>query len=114
MTNQLNPQFLFNALNTIVALIGTNPKLAQSMVSRMSELLRRILSDGATRFVTLRRELDLLEHYHIQELRFPNRLSHEIRLDAPASTALLPSLILQPLMENASCTGCGPGRCGSI
>lgn len=102
LTNQLNPHFLFNALNTIVALIGTDPKLAQTMVSRMSELLRRILSDGATQFVSLRRELDLLEHYlDIQELRFPNRLSHEFRFDAPASTALLPSLILQPLMENA-------------
>ena len=102
LTNQLNPHFLFNALNTIVALIGTDPKLAQTMVSRMSELLRRILSDGATQFVSLRRELDLLEHYlDIQELRFPNRLSHEFRLDTAAPTALLPSLILQPLMENA-------------
>ena len=102
LTNQLNPHFLFNALNTIVALIGTDPKLAQTMVDRMSELLRRILSDGATQFVSLRRELDLLEHYlDIQQLRFPNRLSHEFRLDTAAPTALLPALILQPLMENA-------------
>jgi two-component system LytT family sensor kinase len=72
------------------------------MVSRMSELLRRILSDGATQFVSLRREIDLLEHYlDIQELRFPNRLSQEFRLDSAAPTALLPALILQPLMENA-------------
>jgi LytS/YehU family sensor histidine kinase len=61
LTNQLNPHFLFNALNTIVALIGTDPKLAQTMVERMSELLRRILSAGATQFVSLRREPDLLE-----------------------------------------------------
>jgi Histidine kinase len=102
LTNQLNPHFLFNALNTIVALIGTEPKLAQTMVSRMSELLRRILSEGATQFVSLRRELELLEHYlDIQELRFPKRLSHEFRFDAQAAGALLPSLILQPLIENA-------------
>jgi len=102
LTNQLNPHFLFNALNTIVALIGTDPKLAQMMVSRMSDLLRRILSDGATQFVSLRRELDLLENYlGIQELRFPSRLSHELRFDPEAAASLVPSLILQPLMENA-------------
>lgn len=102
LTNQLNPHFLFNALNTIVSLIETEPKLAQTMVTRVADLLRRILSDGATQFVSLQRELDLLQHYlEIQEMRFPKRLSHELKIGASAAEALVPSLVMQPIIENA-------------
>ncbi len=102
LTNQLNPHFLFNVLNTIVSLIESQPRLAQTMVTRFAELLRRILNDGATQFVSLARELELLEQYiEIQEMRFPKRLSHEKQIAAGAAEALVPALVMQPLIENA-------------
>jgi hypothetical protein len=102
LKNQLNPHFLFNALNTVVALIESDPRLAQTLVTRISELLRRILSEGASTVVTLRHELDLLERYlAIQELRFPKRLTHSFDVPGSAADALVPALIVQPLLENA-------------
>ncbi|MBS0374412.1 MAG: histidine kinase [Proteobacteria bacterium] len=102
LTNQLNPHFLFNVLNTIVSLIGSQPRLAQTLVTRFAELLRRILNEGATRFVPLARELELAEQYlEIQQMRFPSRLRHSVVVDEPARAALVPALVLQPLIENA-------------
>jgi hypothetical protein len=102
LKNQLNPHFLFNALNTVVALVESQPRVAQTMVTRISELLRRILNDGAASAVTLRHELQTLENYlAIQELRFPQRLSHAFEVEDAAARALVPALIVQPLLENA-------------
>jgi hypothetical protein len=102
LTNQLNPHFLFNVLNTIVSLIGSQPRLAQTLVTRFAELLRRILNEGTTRFVPLARELELAEQYlEIQQMRFPSRLRHTVTVDGPARAALVPALVLQPLIENA-------------
>jgi two-component system, LytTR family, sensor kinase len=102
LTNQLNPHFLFNVLNTIVSLIEYQPRLAQTLVTRFADLLRRILNDGATQYVSLGRELELLEQYiEIQEMRFPQRLSHDRRIAPGAAEALVPALVLQPIIENA-------------
>ena len=102
LTNQLNPHFLFNVLNTIVSLIESQPRLAQTMVTRFADLLRRILNDGATQYVSLARELELLEQYiEIQEMRFPQRLTHERAIATGAAEALVPALVLQPIIENA-------------
>jgi hypothetical protein len=102
LTNQLNPHFLFNVLNTIVSLIESRPRLAQTLVTRFADLLRQILSDGATQFVSLGRELELLEQYvQIQEMRFPLRLSHATRVAPGVAEALVPPLIMQPIIENA-------------
>jgi two-component system, LytTR family, sensor kinase len=102
LTNQLNPHFLFNVLNTIVSLIESQPRLAQTMVTRFADLLRRILNDGATQYVSLARELELLEQYiEIQEMRFPQRLSHDRGIAAGAAEALVPALVMQPIIENA-------------
>jgi two-component system LytT family sensor kinase len=102
LKNQLNPHFLFNALNTVVALIESDPRLAQTLVTRISELLRRIVGESATSAVTLRHELDLLERYlAIQELRFPQRLTHRFDVTDAAARALVPPLVVQPLLENA-------------
>jgi hypothetical protein len=102
LTNQLNPHFLFNVLNTIVSLIESQPRLAQTMVTRFADLLRRILNDGATQYVSLARELELLEQYiEIQEMRFPQRLTHERAIADGAAEALVPALVLQPIIENA-------------
>jgi two-component system, LytTR family, sensor kinase len=102
LTNQLNPHFLFNVLNTIVSLIESQPRLAQTLVTRFADLLRRILNDGATQYVSLGRELELLEQYiEIQEMRFPQRLSHDRRIAAGTAEALVPALVMQPIIENA-------------
>jgi two-component system, LytTR family, sensor kinase len=99
---QLNPQFLFNTLNAISAFVEGDPERARRMIARLGELLRRTLSGGAAAEVPLSRELDLLAPYlEIQRIRFGDRLS--IQLDVPdgAGDALIPALMLQPLVENA-------------
>jgi two-component system, LytTR family, sensor kinase len=102
LTNQLNPHFLFNVLNTIVSLIEYQPRLAQTLVTRFADLLRRILNDGATQYVSLGRELELLEQYiEIQEMRFPQRLTHDRCIAPGAAEALVPALVMQPIIENA-------------
>jgi len=89
-------------LNAIVSLIESQPRLAQTMVTRFADLLRRILNDGATQFVSLARELELLEQYvEIQEMRFPQRLSHDKRVAPGTAEALVPALVMQPIIENA-------------
>ncbi len=111
LTNQLTPHFLFNVLNTIVSLIESQPRLAQSMVTRFADLLRRILNDGATQFVPLARELELVEQYvEIQKLRFPQRLSHERCIEPGTAGALVPALVMQPIIENAVVHGLRHGE----
>jgi two-component system, LytTR family, sensor kinase len=99
---QLHPHFLFNTLNAISAFVGADPERARRMIARLGELLRRTLSSGAAAELPLSRELDLLAPYlEIQRIRFGDRLS--IQLDVPdgAGDALIPALMLQPLVENA-------------
>jgi two-component sensor histidine kinase len=99
---QLQPHFLFNTLNTITALVHRDPARAERMVSGLSELLRVSLGSAGDQEVTLARELEVLQHYvDIQQVRFEDRLT--VTVDAPADIqrALVPNLILQPLVENA-------------
>ncbi|WP_321476431.1 histidine kinase [uncultured Paludibaculum sp.] len=99
---QLNPHFLFNALNTVSAFVESNPKLARRMLEHLGDLLRFSLDSGERQELTLAEELDALDHYlAIQRARFGDRLA--VRLDIAANTreALLPGLLLQPLVENA-------------
>lgn len=99
---QLQPHFLFNTLNTITALLHRDPGRAERMVSGLSELLRVSLGSAGDQLVTLARELEVLQHYvEIQQVRFEDRLT--VTVDAPADIqrALVPNLILQPLVENA-------------
>jgi two-component sensor histidine kinase len=99
---QLEPHFLFNALNSISSELSTNPKLARDMIADLAVLLRQSLDCKDRAEITLAQELALLEHYlSIQRVRFAERL--EIRLDIePATlTTMVPPLLLQPLVENA-------------
>lgn len=106
---QLNPHFLFNALNGALALISTDPAAAEKMVSGLSEFLRMVLTASGEQEVALERELSLLERYvEIQRVRFEDRLQVIIRADAEARRALVPSLLLQPLVENAIRHGISP------
>ena len=106
---QLNPHFLFNALNSAIALIGSNPAAAERMVSELSDFLRLVLSTSSEQEVPLERELGLLDRYvAIQRVRFEDRLTVTCNIEEGVRAALVPSLLLQPLVENAIRHGIGP------
>jgi sensor histidine kinase YesM len=100
---QLNPHFLFNTLNAISTLILDNQnKKANSAVTRLSEFLRYTLDQDPMKKVTLRQELEALDLYlGTERLRFAERLRLEYAVEASAMNALVPSLLLQPLLENS-------------
>ena len=106
---QLHPHFLFNALNTITALIGQDPHAAERMVSGLSDLLRLSLRHATEQEVPLERELEILQHYlEIQQIRFADRLTVRYDIDDTARHAMVPNLLLQPLVENAIRHGIAP------
>lgn len=108
---QLNPHFLFNTLHAINTLVGPDQKDVRRMVTRLSELLRRVLDEEAPQEIPLSEELDMLRDYlEIQQIRFQDRL--DVSIDVPTETqeAHVPYLILQPLAENAIKHGAGRVR----
>ncbi len=105
---QLQPHFLFNALNTINSLIRAEPELAEQMVTRLGDLLRYTLEQSGPQEITLRQELLVLNCYlDIQRQRFGPRLSVVIACPDDLLPALIPNLLLQPLVENAFKHGLG-------
>jgi two-component system LytT family sensor kinase len=99
---QVHPHFLFNTLNAISAFVESDPERARRMIARLGELLRRTLDGGTAAELPLREELDLLAPYlEIQCIRFGERLSIELDVPPDASLGLIPTLMLQPLVENA-------------
>jgi two-component sensor histidine kinase len=102
LKTQLHPHFLFNTLNGIAALIYEDPKAAHRMLARLSELLRMSLRDDAAQEVMLRSELDFCRRYlELEQIRFGNRLSVQWDIGPETLEALVPNLLLQPLLENA-------------
>lgn len=98
---QLDPHFLFNTLNAVSALVERDARGVRRMVSRLGELLRHSLDEGASE-VTLQRELDLLERYlDIMRVRFGDRLRVEVDVPPALLGARVPNLVLQPIVENA-------------
>jgi two-component system LytT family sensor kinase len=101
LRSQLDPHFVFNALHTISALIRRDPPAAERIVSRLGELLRLSLEAGSAQEVPVWRELELLFAYlEIQRERFGERLQIECLVPPEALGAVVPHLILQPLVEN--------------
>ncbi|MCC6650207.1 MAG: histidine kinase [Candidatus Eisenbacteria bacterium] len=99
---QLNPHFLFNSLNSINSLIGSDPEGARSMCERLGDFLRRTLTLAARDTVTLAEELELVDRYlSIEQVRFGERLGVERHIDPAARECRVPPLLLQPLVENA-------------
>ena len=100
---QLNPHFLFNTLNAISTLVlEQQTEAANRMVTRLSSFLRHSLDNDPMQKVTLEQELAALKLYlDIEKVRFEDRLRLDLDIDDEASTALIPSLLLQPLVENA-------------
>ena len=100
---QLNPHFLFNTLNAISTLIlEQNTELANRMVTKLSSFLRFSLDNDPMQRITLAQEIKALELYlDIEKVRFEDRLCLQLVIDDDANNALIPSLLLQPLVENA-------------
>ncbi len=99
---QVNPHFLFNTLHAVSALVERDPRGVRRMIARLSELLRTSLEAAGAAEVTLAQELAFLRRYlEIMQIRFQGRLEVDIRVPAEVEGALVPNLILQPLVENA-------------
>ena len=100
---QLHPHFLFNTLNAIAGLVrDSRNKAAVNMLAGLSDLLRYTLENAGKQQVPLREELEFLELYlDIQQMRFSDRLRVELHIEPETLSALVPNLILQPLVENA-------------
>jgi two-component sensor histidine kinase len=100
---QLNPHFLFNTLNAISTLVlEQNTDLANRMVTKLSSFLRYSLDNDPMQKITLEQELQALQLYlDIEKVRFEERLSLQLDIEEKAKDALIPSLLLQPLIENA-------------
>ncbi len=108
LQSQLNPHFLFNAFNTISALTETDPRTARQMMACLGKLLRASLDHAARQEVTLEEELTFLEDYlAIERLRFEDRLTVDVQVKNGVREALVPSFVLQPLVENAIRHGTG-------
>jgi LytS/YehU family sensor histidine kinase len=99
---QLDPHFLFNALNTVSSQVEREPKLARRMIEHLGDLLRLSLNSQGVQEISLAEELAFLDHYlAIQRIRFGDTLKVETRIAPDVTNALVPSLFLQPLVENA-------------
>ena len=100
---QINPHFLFNVLNSIVVLVRKGAAAeAIETLARLSGLLRRTLDTSTQQWISLERELDFIEQYvGIARIRFGDRLAAEVHCDSSLFAAQVPSMILQPLVENA-------------
>jgi two-component system LytT family sensor kinase len=106
---QVNPHFLFNSLNTIADLIVRNPVNAERMTLRLSSVFRHVLAQADRQFVTLTEEFSFLRNYlGIEQERFGENLQVSFEMDPEATDAVLPTLLLQPLVENALKHGLGP------
>ena len=102
LRTQLNPHFLFNTLHAVSALVERDPRGVRRMVARLSELLRTTLDEADEPEVPLSRELTFIERYlEVMQIRFQGRLHVEMNVDSDVRDALVPNLILQPLVENA-------------
>jgi two-component system, LytTR family, sensor kinase len=107
LTSQINPHFLFNTLNSVSSLIRTDPDQARLMVMRLSKVLRRLLRKHEN-FSPLREELSFIEDYlSIEVVRFGDKLRFEKDVAADTLDMLVPSMLLQPLVENSIKHGIG-------
>src|SRR5580700_5609865 len=109
LSRQINPHFLFNTLNTVSALIRFDPDNARGVVLKLSNILRRLLRKHET-FVPLREELDFIDDYlDIEVIRFGrDKLQIFKEIDDAALEAFVPSMLLQPMIENAIKHGLAP------
>ena len=102
LRSRLNPHFLFNTLNAVAALVERDPPGVRRMLARLGELLRFSLDESNDQEITVDREVELVRRYlDIMEVRFQGRLETNLTVDDAVKSALVPTLLLQPLVENA-------------
>lgn len=102
LKTQLQPHFLFNALNAIASLVHENPDKADEMLVSLSDLLRRTLDVSGDQELPLKGEMELVERYlSIERVRFGKRLKVVTEIEPETEKAMVPALMLQPLVENA-------------
>jgi two-component system LytT family sensor kinase len=108
LASQINPHFLFNTLTSISSLIRSQPETARMLIVKLSGLLRRLLR-SQEHFVTLREELEAIDEYlDIECIRFGSRLRIEKSIDPASLEVVVPSMLLQPLVENSIKHGLSP------
>lgn len=106
---QINPHFLFNSLNTIANLVVTNPALAETMTLRLAKVFRHVLAQSSRPLIPIGEEIEFVRTYlEIEEARFGSRLHVEIDVSEKVALEYVPSLILQPVVENALKHGLAP------
>jgi two-component system LytT family sensor kinase len=109
LRSQLNPHFLFNSLHSIAELVHQDPKVAEQTIVRLGELLRRVLDTADLAELTFEQELDFIRDYvEIERMRLGERLSVTWDIEPETLSVTVPSLILQPLVENAIRHGIAP------
>lgn len=109
LRSQLQPHFLFNTLHSIASLMDEDVRAARRLIARLSDLLRATLDLGETAEAPLAREVEFVERYlDIERVRFGPRLTVHYRISEDAGEALVPPLLLQPLVENAVRHGVAP------
>jgi LytS/YehU family sensor histidine kinase len=102
LKGQINPHFLFNSLNSIAALAGSDPAAARAMCVDLADLFRKVLRLGSEERIPLSQELALANNLlAVEKVRFGARLTVEQRIEEGCGACLVPPLVLQPLVENA-------------
>lgn len=102
LQSQLQPHFLFNALNDISSLVDIHPENAQDAIADLSDMLRHTLNLKNTKFITLQQEVTILNKYlSLEKIRFQEKLEFDIQYSKEIEKYLLPPLLLQPIVENA-------------
>ena len=115
LKQQLNPHFLFNTLNGIATLIGDEPRAAQRLTAKLGEFLRLVLDHTDAQQVPLAQELHFIELYlEMEQVRFAGRLAISVQVAPAAQLAVVPHLLLQPLVENAVRHGLSAPGVGSV
>jgi len=112
---QLNPHFLFNTMNSISSLMRVDVDAADAMLEQLSSLMRITLERGDAQLITLRDEIEFIETYmDMQARRYAGRIEQEINIDPELYDALVPSMILQPIVENAYIHGLSKVTLGEL
>ena len=115
LKNQLNPHFLFNAINSIKALTLSDPHLARNALTELSQLLRTSLTIGNEQLVTLETEVSFVRDYlFLEKIRYENRLNYSFNIDKNSLNVKIPPMSLQLLVENAIKHGIGKSKAGGV
>lgn len=102
LRSQMNPHFIFNALNSIRALVDENPVLAKRSITQMSHILRSSLASGKRKFVSLKEEMKVVKDYlQLESIRYEERLNFSLDVNTEYENCSIPPLLIQTLVENA-------------